>query len=67
MNWFSVFYRMPATCILPLMSSAGTFRESRRSTRVPLKMVIAIESNAEGQDGLTFDTERESIICRADS
>jgi hypothetical protein len=30
-------------------------------------VVIAIESNAEGQDGLTFDTERENIICRADS
>jgi hypothetical protein len=56
MNWSSVFYRMPATCILPLMSSAGTFRESRRSTRVPLKVVIAIEGNAEGRtcDGETI-------------
>lgn len=29
------------------MSSSGTFRESRRSTRVPLRVVIAVEDNPE--------------------
>jgi len=31
------------------MPSPTTFRESRRSTRVPLKVVIAIEDGAEGR------------------
>ena len=31
------------------MHSPTTFRESRRSTRVPLKVVIAIEDGAEGR------------------
>jgi hypothetical protein len=45
----SVFYRVSATCILPLMSSKATFRESRRSTRVPLKVLITIEGGAESR------------------
>jgi hypothetical protein len=38
------------------MSSSATFHESRRSTRVPLKVVIAIEGNDGGQtcDGETI-------------
>ena len=36
------------------MSSTPTFRENRRSTRVPLKLVIAIEGAAENR---TFDGE----------
>jgi hypothetical protein len=31
------------------MPSTATFRESRRSTRVPLKVVIAIEGGAESR------------------
>jgi len=52
----SVFHQLPATCILPLMFSKETFRESRRSTRVPLKVRITIDGGAESQtcDGETI-------------
>jgi hypothetical protein len=39
----SCFHRLSAACILPLMP----FRESRRSTRVPLKVLITVEDGAE--------------------
>jgi hypothetical protein len=49
-------HRLPATCILPLMPSTATFHESRRSTRVPLKVVITVEGGAERRtcDGETI-------------
>jgi hypothetical protein len=50
-----------AKCLSPhvslsLMSSTATFRESRRSTRVPLKVVITIEGGTERRtcDGETI-------------
>ena len=45
---------LSAACILSLMPSTAKFRESRRSTRVPLKVVITIEGGAESR---TFDGE----------
>jgi hypothetical protein len=42
-------HRLYVACILSLMSSTATFRESRRSIRVPLKVVIAIEGGAESR------------------
>lgn len=33
--------------MLPLMSATTRFRESRRSTRVPLKLAITVDSGAE--------------------
>ena len=51
----SAFHRVPATCILPLMSSTATFREFRRSTRVPLKVLIAIEGG--GAESRTCEGE----------
>ena len=53
----AVFHRLPATCILPLMPSTATFHDSRRSTRVPLKVVITVvEGGAESRtcDGETI-------------
>jgi hypothetical protein len=49
--WFSLPVH---ACILSLMSSKPTFRESRRSTRVPLKVAITVES---GADRLTCEGE----------
>src|SRR5438876_10984894 len=43
------FRDLPTPCILSPMPSKATFRESRRSTRVPLKVVIAIEGGAESR------------------
>jgi hypothetical protein len=42
-------HRLYVACILSLMASTATFRESRRSIRVPLKVVIAIEGGAESR------------------
>lgn len=42
----SCFHRLSAAYILPLMPSPR-FRDSRRSTRVPLKVVIVIEGGSE--------------------
>lgn len=42
-----VFLGPFGTCILSLMSSTAMFRESRRSTRVPLKVAIAVEGGSE--------------------
>jgi hypothetical protein len=39
-------HRLSAGCILSLMPSTATFHESRRSTRVPLKVVITVEGGA---------------------
>jgi hypothetical protein len=52
----AVFHRLPATCILPLMPSTAVFHESRRSTRVPLKVVITVEGGARSRtcDGETI-------------
>lgn len=44
-----------AACILLCMASRGRFRESRRSTRVPLKLTIAVEED--GTECLTCDGE----------
>src|SRR5438876_4742980 len=40
-------HRLTAACILSLMPPTATFQESRRSTRVPLKVVITVEGGAE--------------------
>ena len=53
----SCFRRLDARCILSLMASTATFHESRRSTRVPLKVVIAIAGGAESRT-----CEGETII-----
>jgi PilZ domain len=53
----AVFHRLSATCILSLMPSTATFHESRRSTRVPLKVVITVEGGAE-----TLTCEGETIV-----
>jgi hypothetical protein len=53
----SCFRRLYAGCILSLMASTATFHESRRSTRVPLKVVIAIAGGAESRT-----CEGETII-----
>ena len=42
-------HRLPAGCILSLMPSTATFHESRRSTRVPLKLVITVGGGAESR------------------
>ena len=44
-----------AACILLCMASRGRFRESRRSTRIPLKLTIAVEED--GTECLTCDGE----------
>ena len=47
---FRGFHRFDAAgIILSAMSSPARFRESRRSCRVPLTVVIAIEDGAEGR------------------
>ena len=53
--WLAV-HRLSARCILSLMPSTATFHESRRSTRVPLKVVITVEDGAERRtcDGETI-------------
>jgi hypothetical protein len=45
-----------APCILSFMPSPTTFREYRRSTRVPLKVIITVEAGTESQicDGETI-------------
>ena len=48
------FIGCSATCMLSLMSATPTFRESRQSTRVPLKVEIEVES---GTERLTCDGE----------
>ena len=48
------FRRLYAGCILSFMVSTLTFREARRSIRVPLKVIIAIEGGAERR---TFEGE----------
>jgi hypothetical protein len=53
----SCFRRLYAGRILTLMASTATFHESRRSTRVPLKVVIAIVGGAESRT-----CEGETII-----
>jgi hypothetical protein len=50
----SRFRRLYAGCILSVMVCTQTFREARRSTRVPLKVIIAIEGGAESR---TFEGE----------
>lgn len=42
-----VFLALFGACILSLMSRTPMFRESRRSTRVPLKVAIAVEGGSE--------------------
>jgi hypothetical protein len=44
-------------CILSLMPPTATFRESRRSTRVPLKVVITVEGGAQ-----SLKCEGETIV-----
>src|SRR5208282_1018900 len=53
--WLAV-HRLSARCILLLMPSTETFHESRRSTRVPLKVVITVEDGGERRtcDGETI-------------
>lgn len=48
-------FMFSAACILLCMASRGKFRESRRSTRVPLKLTIAVEED--GTECLTCDGE----------
>jgi len=47
---------LSAGCIISLMASKATFHESRRSTRVALKVVITVEGGAESRtcDGETI-------------
>ena len=40
---------LSAGCIISLMASKATFHESRRSTRVALKVVITVEGGAESR------------------
>src|SRR5216684_3557876 len=40
-------HRLSAACFLSLVLSTATFCESRRSTRVPLKVVITVEGGAQ--------------------
>src|ERR1039458_3347890 len=58
--WLAV-HRRSARCILSLMPSTSTFHESRRSTRVPLKVVITVEGGAEPRT-----CEGESIVVRSE-
>ncbi len=44
--WLAV-HRLSARCILSPMPATETCHESRRSTRVPLKVVITVEGGAE--------------------
>jgi hypothetical protein len=50
-------HRLSAACILSLVPSTATFCESRRSTRVPLKVVITIEGGAQ-----SLRCEGETIV-----
>jgi PilZ domain len=43
------FRRLYTGCKLSVMVSTPTFRESRRSTRVPLKVIIAVEDGGESR------------------
>lgn len=55
---FRCFHRLHAAGIIfSAMSSPARFRESRRSCRVPLKVVIAIEDGADGRT-----SEGETIV-----
>ncbi len=45
---------MAGECIISLMVSKATFQESRRSTRVPLKVVLTVEGDTARR---TFDGE----------
>jgi hypothetical protein len=61
--------RLSAGCILSPMVSTVTFRESRRSTRVPLKVLIAVEGGADcrTREGETIVVQIVAALGRQDS
>src|ERR1019366_7751385 len=56
--------RLSARCILSLMPPTATFHESRRSTRVPLKVVITVEGGAGSRtcDGETIVVNLHGVL-----